>query len=82
MQFSKFHSAAAVGRPDASGIPVVNMGGGYLKAILLDGRTVFGRDWWELVGRLKLLPPGVVGVPPQLIEQALEKGKKRDAKKR
>jgi hypothetical protein len=38
-------------------IPVVRIGGGYLKAILLNGQeTVWGRDEKELAGRLKRVP--------------------------
>ena len=53
-------------------ILVVRMGGGYFKAILLNGQeTVYGRDLTELIGRLKhraqLLP-----VPPQYVGTALE----------
>jgi hypothetical protein len=37
-------------------ILVVKMGGGYLKALLPDRyETVFGRDVWEIAGRLKLI---------------------------
>jgi hypothetical protein len=37
-------------------ILVVKMGGGYLKAILPSrDETVFGRDYGELIGRLKLI---------------------------
>ena len=53
-------------------IPVLKMGGGYLRAILRNGReTVFGRDERELIGRLKRRPE-VVGVLPRYIEHALE----------
>lgn len=52
------------------------MGNGFLKAILLDGReTVFGRDVYELLGRLKSRP-GVLRVLPKHVEQALERGNK------
>jgi hypothetical protein len=54
-------------------IPVLRIGGGYLKAILPGGQqSVFGADWRELVGRLKLLPRGVLGVEPHRIEQMLD----------
>jgi hypothetical protein len=53
-------------------IPVVKMGGGYLKAILLNGQeTVFGRDEKELAGRLKLRTDGY-RVHPQRIELAMD----------
>ncbi len=51
---------------------MLKMGGGYLRAILRNGReTVFGRDERELIGRLKRRPE-VVGVLPRYIEHALE----------
>jgi len=55
-------------------IPVVKIGGGYLKAILLNGQeTVFGRDLQELIGGLKFRTgAGVVRVLPQNIAQALD----------
>jgi hypothetical protein len=57
---------------DAVRIPVVKIGGGYLKAILLNGQeTVFGCDVKELVGRLRLRT-GVVRVPSHQIPQALD----------
>lgn len=35
-------------------VDVVKIGGGYLKAIVRDGEeTVIGRDYGELIGRLK-----------------------------
>jgi len=53
-------------------IPVVKIGGGYLKAILLNGQeTIWGRDERELAGRLKRRPE-VLGVLPRYIEQALD----------
>jgi hypothetical protein len=53
-------------------IPVVKMGGGYLKAILLNGHeTVFGCGVKELIGRLKMRA-GVLPVRPERIEQSLE----------
>jgi hypothetical protein len=53
-------------------ILVVRMGGGYLKAILLDGQeTVWGRDEQELAGRLKRRPD-VSRMLPRRIEQALD----------
>ncbi len=54
-------------------IPVLKIGGGYLKAILLNGQeTVLGRDEKELVGRLKFRT-AVLGVHAhQIVEQALD----------
>jgi hypothetical protein len=53
-------------------IPVLKIGGGYLKAILLNGQeTVFGRDEKD-VGRLKFRA-GLLGVHAhQVVEQALD----------
>jgi hypothetical protein len=58
---------------DALRIPVLKLGGGYLKAILLNGQeTVFGRDEKELVGRLKFRT-GLLRVHAhQIVEQALD----------
>ncbi len=57
---------------DGLRIPVVKIGGGYLKAILLNGEeTVFGRDEKELVGRLKFRT-ALAGVHSHLIERALD----------
>ena len=57
---------------DALRIPVLKIGGGYLKAILLNGEeTVFGRDEKELVGRLKFRT-ALAGVHSHRIEQALD----------
>jgi hypothetical protein len=54
-------------------IPVLQIGGGFLKAVLPGGQeTVFGHDWRELVGRLKLLPRQVLRVDPQRLEQSLQ----------
>jgi hypothetical protein len=54
-------------------IPVVRIGGGYLKAILVNGQEiVFGRDEKELIGRLKFRT-GMLGMHAhQLVEQALD----------
>ncbi len=57
---------------DVLRIPVVRIGGGYLKAILLNGKeTVCGRDLQKLAGRLKRLPD-VSRMFPRRIEQALD----------
>jgi hypothetical protein len=57
---------------DVLRIPVVKIGGGYLKAILLNGQeTVWGRDERELAGRLKRRPEAVE-MQPRYIEQALD----------
>jgi hypothetical protein len=57
---------------DASRVLVVKMGGGYFKAILLNGEeTVFGRDLGELIGRLKLRAQ-LLPVPPKYVAWALE----------
>jgi hypothetical protein len=57
---------------DALRIPVLKIGGGYLKAILLNGdESVFGRDEKELVGRLKFRT-AVLGIHASRIEQALD----------
>ena len=53
-------------------IPLVKIGGGYLKAILLNGQeAIFGRDEKELVGRLKFRT-ALAGIHSHLIERALE----------
>ncbi len=53
-------------------IMVMKMGGGYFKAILLNGEeTVFGRDLKELIGRLKTRPQ-VLPVHPRYIGSALD----------
>jgi hypothetical protein len=57
---------------DGLRILVVRMGGGYLKAILLNGEeTVWGRGLQELAGRLKRLLD-VSRMLPRRIEQALD----------
>jgi hypothetical protein len=57
---------------DSFTIPVVKIGGGYLKAILLNGQeTAWSRDERELAGRLKCRPD-VLGVDPKDLEQALD----------
>ena len=59
---------------DVFRIPVLKIGGGYLKAILLNGQeTVFGCDMKELLGRLKFRA-GLLGVQPHRIEHALAMG--------
>jgi hypothetical protein len=53
-------------------ILVVKMGGGYVKAILLNREeTVFGRNLGELIGRLKLRAQ-LLPVPPKYVAQALD----------
>jgi hypothetical protein len=53
-------------------ILVLKMGGGYLRAILLNGQeTVFGRDVGELIGRLKRRA-GELRMHHRDIEQALD----------
>jgi hypothetical protein len=45
------------GKPQMRGLRIlaVKMGGGYVRALLLNGQeTVFGRDERELLGRLKV----------------------------
>jgi hypothetical protein len=57
---------------DGLKIPVVETGGGYLKAILLNGQeTIWGRAGKKLAGRLKRRP-AVLGVHPMYLEQALD----------
>jgi hypothetical protein len=52
-------------------ILVLRMGGGYWRAILLNGQeTVFGRDLEELIGRLKHRP-SALPVPAQYVGEAL-----------
>jgi hypothetical protein len=53
-------------------IPVVKMGGGYVKAILSNGEeTVFGRDLGDLIGRLKLRAQ-LLPVPPKYVAEVLD----------
>jgi hypothetical protein len=57
---------------DGLRVPVVQVGWGYLKAILVNGEEpVFGRDEKELVGRLKFRT-ALAGVHSHLIERALD----------
>lgn len=57
---------------DSLRILVVKMGGGYLKAILMNGQeTVFGSDEKELAGRLKRRTDGL-RVHSHRVELALD----------
>jgi len=58
---------------DVIRIPVLKLGNGYFKAILLNGQeTVFAGDERELVGRLKFRT-GLLGVHArQVVERALD----------
>jgi hypothetical protein len=55
-------------------IPVVKMGSGYLRAILLNGReAVYGRDLPELIGRLKFrIGAGSLRIPPTCVADLLD----------
>jgi hypothetical protein len=57
---------------DALRIPVVKIGGGYLRALLLNGQeTVFGCNERELIGRLKLRTREL-RLNPQRLDLALD----------